>query len=271
MPEISVIIPCFNHGKYIIESVESVRKQTFGDLEIVVVDDGSNDPDTIEILDKLNYPRLKLIHTANNGLPTARNIGIKNSTGRYIFPLDSDDKIAPEYLSKAEKILNSDKDIGIVYCKARLFGSINMDWELPEFDITTMLKKNIIFASAMFRRSDWEKVGGYKKDMIYGYEDYDLWLSIIGLGKKVYQLPETLFYYRKYDKRISMFKKIDYKKRKYSYEMIYNRHKDLYREHIDVLFDEIKSLKNEILKRKEKKMKRLDRRIKNIFRSLLNK
>ena len=270
MPDISIIIPCYNHGKYIIEAIESVIAQTYTDHEIIVVDDGSDDPETIKIIDNLNYPNLKMIRTKNNGLSTARNIGVENSTGKYIFPLDSDDKIAPEYLAKAKRVLDSNPNIGIVYCNARLFGSVNRNWELPEFDIKLMLKKNIIFASALFRRSDWENANGYKKDMIYGYEDYDLWLSIIELGRNVYRLPETLFHYRKFDKTKSMFQKIDYQKRMHSYEIIYKRHKDLYKENIDVLFDEIKKLKDQILRQKEKKAKRIDRRIKRAIRSLFN-
>ena len=268
MPDVSVVIPCYNQGEYIQEAIESVFKHTYTNFEIIVIDDGSTDGKTIDILDRLSYPKTTLIRTENRGLPSARNTGISESRGEYILPLDSDDRIAGSYLEKGVKILESNRDAGIVYCKAALFGAVNQPWDLPDFDMKLMLEKNIIFATALFRRVDWETVGGYKKDMIYGYEDYDFWLSILELGRKVYCIPETLFYYRKYNKKKSMFDKVDYNKRKYSFDKIYERHYKLYQNHVDVLFRKISKLENKIIREKEKKEKRIDRKIKRIIKTV---
>src|SRR5437879_507126 len=96
-PVVSVIIPCFNQGATLDEAVASVLNQTFTDFEIVIVNDGSTDPFTSELLANYHRPRTRVITTANGGLAAARNTAIRNSRGKYILPLDADDRIAPEY------------------------------------------------------------------------------------------------------------------------------------------------------------------------------
>jgi len=196
MSKVSVIIPCFNQGAYLEETVESVLAQTFEDIEIIIVDDGSDDPATIQVLDHYGKTDAKLIRTGNSGLAAARNRGIREAIGEYILPLDADDKIGKEYASEAVSILDGNPDIGIVYCEAVYFGLKNERWQLPEYSLDHILTHNIIFCSAFFRKEDWEKVGGYNINMVYGWEDWDFWLSLIGLHRKVYRIPKVLFYYR---------------------------------------------------------------------------
>ncbi|HXM47111.1 MAG TPA: glycosyltransferase family A protein [Pyrinomonadaceae bacterium] len=81
MPKVSVIIPCYNHGSYIDEAVDSVLAQTFPDFEIIIVNDGSTDQETVQKLADFNQPQTTVLHTANQGLAAARNSGIQNSTG----------------------------------------------------------------------------------------------------------------------------------------------------------------------------------------------
>ena len=246
MPKISVIIPCYNLGQYIQEALYSVAAQTFQDYEIIVINDGSTDKKTNQILGGLECSKLKLITTANQGLAKARNTGILQSTGQYILPLDADDKIAPTYLEKALDILEKSKNVGIVYCKAEFFGEENFEWDLPEYSLSRMLIDNLIFASAFFRRDDWEKIGGYRSEMIYGWEDYDFWLSIIELERKVYLIPERLFYYRK--RRDSMVNQMTQENKFASYKKIVNNHKELYLDNINALFKYIYFLRDDIKK-----------------------
>ena len=199
MPKVSVVIPCFNHGRYLEEAVSSVLEQTFGDYEIIVVNDGSTDPFTVDLLKNYHPQKTRTLHTENQGLPTARNTGIAAATGDYILPLDADDKIGSEYLEQAVRVMDEQPNIGIVYCEAAYFGGKTGFWELPEFEMSRMLVSNLIFCSAMFRKGDWERVGGFNPNMIYGWEDWDFWLSILELGKKVYRIPRLLFHYRTAD------------------------------------------------------------------------
>lgn len=199
MPKVSVIIPCYNQGHYIKETIDSVLRQTFDNFEIIVINDGSTDEQTIQVLKSLKLSKGKVIHTVNQGLAAARNNGIYSSSGKYILPLDADDKIAPQYLEKAVKVLESNKSVKIVYSKAAYFGLMQGEWILPEFSWEQMLQQNLIFCSALFRKSDFDKTQGYNSNMKYGWEDWDLWLSILESGGAVLKLDDVLFYYRKHD------------------------------------------------------------------------
>src|SRR4051794_15933358 len=92
-PLVSVIVPCFNHGNYLHKAIESVLKQTYRNIEIVVIDDGSTD-NTRFVTD--GYPGVVYIYQDNKGLPAARNSGIKNSKGDYLLFLDADDWLYPK-------------------------------------------------------------------------------------------------------------------------------------------------------------------------------
>ena len=115
MPRVSVVIPCYNHGAFLQETLESLHAQTFTNFEVIVVDDGSTDALTVALLDSLVEPGLRVIRTENRGVSAARNRGIAEPRGEYILPLDSDDKIAPNYLEKTVTILDEDRDVGVVY------------------------------------------------------------------------------------------------------------------------------------------------------------
>ncbi|MCI5161842.1 MAG: glycosyltransferase family 2 protein, partial [Candidatus Electrothrix sp. AX5] len=190
MPCVSVVIPCYNQGAFIDETINSVLAQTCQDFEIIVVNDGSTDPFTAKHLQQLNFPKTRVLHTENQGLSSARNNGIREAQGEYILPLDADDRIGPTYLEQAVRLLDADPAVGIVYCKARFFGDRNGEWQLPEYSLEEMLLNNVIFCTSFFRRADWEEVGGFDPAMIYGWEDYDFWLSLIERGRQVQRIPE---------------------------------------------------------------------------------
>lgn len=196
MVKVSVIMPCYNQGIYLEEAVASVLNQTFRNFEVIVVNDGSTDPYTVELLANYRRPHTRVLHTPNQGLAAARNAGIAAAAGEYILPLDADDKIGHRYLERAVAVLERDPDIGIVYCRGRLFGAEERPIVAPEFSVRKMLFSNLIFAAGFFRRADWQKVGGYNPNMRHGCEDWDFWLSLIGQGRKAYRIPEELFFYR---------------------------------------------------------------------------
>lgn len=249
MPKVSVIIPCFNLGKYIHEAVDSVLAQTFQDFEIIVVNDGSTDAETNLILDNLNNLKIKVIKTDNQGLARARNNGIARANGEYILPLDADDKIADSYLEKAIQVLDENENIGIVYCRAEFFDKENFKWDLPEYELSRFLIDNLIFCSAFFRKADWETAGGYKSSMIYGWEDYEFWLSIIELEREVYQIPEHLFFYRQ--RSDSMANVMSREHLFYSYKEIAKNHRDLYLDNIEHIYKYIYSLRDIITEKQQ--------------------
>ena len=204
---VSVIVPVYNSEKYLEETIVSIINQSYSYFEIILIDDGSVDSSgTIcdEFAQKDN--RIRVIHIQNSGPSVARNVGIKISGGDYILPVDGDDIIEPTYVEKAAKVLEENDEVGIVYCKAELIGDMSGEWLIPKYTLPEILVKNCIFATAMFRKSDWSIVGGYSETMKHGLEDYDLWLSLISLKRKVFQIPEVLFKYRKHlDSRSTKF------------------------------------------------------------------
>lgn len=201
MPKVSVIIPVYNQGKFLSDAIESVIAQTYKDVEIVCVNDGSTDnsKEIIESFVNKHNNILFLNETENKGVINARNIAIDLSKGEYILPLDADDSIEPTYIEKAVKILDKNPKVGIVYCKAKLFGTKNEYWDLDDFDKSDFLYKNCIFCTAMFRKKDFINVGKYKNYMKFGCEDYDLWISLIEHGFEVYRIDEILFNYRQHN------------------------------------------------------------------------
>lgn len=235
--KISIIIPCYNQGEYIEEALASVARQTIADYEIVVVDDGSTDNATRRLLEQLSMPKTRVIRTTNQGLAAARNNGIREAAGKYILPLDADDRIAPAYLEKAAAILETRPEVGIVYCQAELFGEQQGPWNMPPYSLEQMLLDNLIFCSAMFRKKDWERAGGYDEEMVYGWEDYDFWLSLIESGAEVCQIPEVLFYYR-----VAANSMVRSKSREQKVEMfarIFSKHHALFQAHIVVWIEKM--------------------------------
>lgn len=263
MPKISVIIPCYNQAHFLDEAVESVLAQTFQDFEIIIVDDGSDDESSVNILNNYEKPKTKIIRTSNNGPSIARNMGIESAMGEYILPIDADDKIHAEYLEKAAHILDKNPKIGIVYCEAELFGDKSGKWNLPEHKFPHILLANCIFCTAMFRKSDWLDVGGYKAEMEHSSEDWEFWLSLIEKGLEVYRIPEILFYYR-----IKTSSRTTQSLKDHELEMrmkLLEFHKELYEDNLEFIIDsyyELKVLQNE-LKRKLNQKNRQLRRIKS--------
>lgn len=228
MEKVSVIMPCYNDGVYMEEAVASLRAQTYQNIELIIIDDGSDDAKTIEILDKMKEDGAVVLHTDHLRPAGARNAGISIATGKYILPLDSDDTIEPTYIAQAVEVMEGNENIGVVYCHADLFGEETGPWQLPDYSLEKMLLDNVVFVTALFRREDWERAGGFRTTMKYGMEDYDFWLSILELGREIYQLPETLFHYRiKPVSRTTRFME-DASVVKETYRMIYQQHSVLY-------------------------------------------
>jgi len=248
--DVTVVIPCYNDGAFIQEAIDSVNTQTLKTLEIIIIDDASTDKNTINILKNIIQENIQVIFLEKNSGPAiARNKGIEIAKGKYILPLDADDKIAPTYLEKAKYILDTHPNMGIVYCEANFFGNKQGKWELPPYNFPNILIGNMIFATALYRKSDWETLGGYNEKMLSGNEDYDFWLSLLELKKEVYQIPETLFYYRIKDTSRTITLQNNENNEILSYVQIFHNHQKLYSEHIEVFFKELKRKEKTIIEK----------------------
>lgn len=196
--DVSIIIPCYNHGAYIKDAIHSVVDLQLNiSYEIIVIDDGSTDPYTKNVLKELSSAGYTVIEQENLGLATARNNGIQLAKGKFILPLDSDNKIHQNYLTKAYAILVLDSTIDVVYGNPYFFGDEEGLRKVGEFSITNLLGGNYIDACALFRKCIWEKVGGYDAAMpVMGNEDWELWINAYFCGARFYYLDDVCFYYR---------------------------------------------------------------------------
>lgn len=248
---VSIIIPCYNQGQYLAEALDSVIAQTYSYWECIVVDDGSSDNSReVALAYAKKDKRISYLYQDNQGVSAARNNAIKNSKGKYILPLDGDDMIAPTYVEKAVSYLMSHEDVKLVYCKARLFGEQNGVWNLPKYTYEMVLWKNIIFCTAMFRRSDYDKTKGYNVNMKKGLEDWDFWLSLLSKEDVVYQIDEILFYYR--IKQVSRNADIDYSINRELNKQIVRNHSEIYARYLEdiINFHQAENLLHEAVEAK---------------------
>ncbi len=255
MTKVSVIIPCYNQGEYVDEAVDSILNQTFQDFEIIIVNDGSTDEFTIEKLQHYDKHKTNVIHTANQGLPNARNNGIKIANGQYILPLDADDYFDSTFLEKTVQVLDTRPEIGVVTCGMQYFG-MSTKRHLPKGgEVRNFLVHNNACVASLFRKICWEQAGGYDKNMTQGYEDWNLWLDITKRGWPVYVIPEYLFYYRR--RPGSMLRKSDAMKPDLIKQLV-NNHRELFEQYVD-----------EVVAGKERKILAL-KQSKKILRSSLS-
>lgn len=198
MKKVSVIVPCYNQAKYLSEALESLIQQTYDNWECIIINDGSQD-NAKEIAQKWvdTDQRYKYIEVNNGGVGRARNIGVQNSIGDYILPLDADDKLHKTYIEKTLNVIQDNPELKLVYCEAAMFGVVNKKWNLSQYSYKKILVKNMIFTSALYRKKDYELVGGYTEGILF--EDWDFWLKLLSNDNQVYQIPEVLFFYRKHD------------------------------------------------------------------------
>ena len=193
-PRLSVIIPCHDDGDYLIDAVASVERNA-PNAEVIVVDDGSTQPRTRDVLAALRETGHRVLEQPHSGLPAARNRGIAASSGEFLLPLDADNRILPGFVDEAIAMLDGDATAGVVYGDRREFGARNADVAVPELDLPRMLWSNYIDACAVMRRAVWSDVGGY--DIAFpDWEDWDFWLGAVERGWRFLRIPRPTFEYR---------------------------------------------------------------------------
>jgi glycosyltransferase involved in cell wall biosynthesis len=231
LPLVSVLIPCFNYGRYLDFAVDSILQQTFQNVEIIIINDGSTDTYTVEKLKNYTKPKTSVIHQINRYPSAARNYGFSHSNGQYILTLDADDMFERTFLEKAIHILERDHQytIGAVSSEVLKFGYYDSIWRPRGGNLTNFILGINCVACALIRRKAWELAGGFDETMIEGYEDWDFWIRLTKIGWSIHIIPELLFYYRtKENSRITESFK--------NYWRIYNRirwnHPDVFEQYL---------------------------------------
>lgn len=193
----NVVIPCYNYARYLREAVTSVL-QNDADYTVTIVDDASTD-ETPEVAEALcgQYPHIRYLRLDENGGPArALNHGIAAVDSAFVVQLDADDRIGPNYLFEAQRVLEKGGDVANP--DALLFGTSNAQWKVPqEATLSMLLQRNVVHCAAAFRRGYWVKVGGYDETMP-GWQDYEFWIRVAAAGARIQRVAGQHFFYRKH-------------------------------------------------------------------------
>lgn len=198
-PLVSIIIPCYNDGKHLEQAIQSVRDQSFTDYEVIIVDDGSTDAYTLQYLGQLSH-WATVLHQPNAGPCVARHNGIQQARGKYLFFLDSDNRVLDTYISQGVAIMEADEKVGVVYADMQYCGTLSHIRSSQEFNIQRHVVINSIDICTVVRKSAYEDVGGF--DMYLsklGLEDWEIWFTFYEKGWKLHYIPQALFEYRVHD------------------------------------------------------------------------
>lgn len=253
-PTITIIIPCYNDFQYIEQSVQSALNQTYPNIEVIVVDDGSN-AETKTVLKKIEPKISQLITQENQGQSTARNIGIQAAKGEFILVLDSDDYFEPSFCEESVAVFSTDASIKIVTCQATLlFSDDKKELYIPNGgDIKSFMYGNCALGTSMFKKEDWKIVSGYDETMRSGFEDWEFFIRLLKSGGTAFVIQKPLYTYRKREASTTT------RANKARYDLlhfIFTKHKDLYVSDFEnfttFLLDKIQQAETSKLKYKEK-------------------
>jgi glycosyltransferase involved in cell wall biosynthesis len=205
LPLVSVVVVCFNYGAYVEEAIASVLAQTMVErCEVIVVDGGSDDPDTLATMRRLAadptpQTRVLLRTDGRHLVGDNRNYGIQHARGRYVACLDADDLLDPRYIEVALYLLER-RGYDLVSATTQCFGMADSFFDLKQNpDLADMAHANHVTTVAVVRRELWERAGGFHDAGLggaYVYEDWKLWVRIAALGARITNIRAPLFRYR---------------------------------------------------------------------------
>ena len=196
-PILSIIITTFNPCHWILEAIASIHRhaEDINRVEIIIVNDGTSEPESIKILQKLKMGGYQIINQQNSGLSAARNCGIALARAEIILPLDDDNRLLGPYLNKGLNHMIENHNIDILYGDKMIFGAIDKLIRPGPMNYDELIKVNQIDACALYRKQLWRDCGGYD-EKLKALEDWDFWLSALIGGLTASYLPETCFEYR---------------------------------------------------------------------------
>ena len=225
-PRVTVVIPCYNREAFVGDAIKAVRSQTYEDWELIVVDDGSADNSVEAITQAIKgEKRARLVrHEENRGVAHARNTGISEGTGEYIWCLDSDDSCKPTYLATLVEGLDKDPKLAIAYTKLIVMDSEGNlrkkvhDWPGP-YNPARGRSGNQVPTSCLYRRLWWKRLGGYRQRYAphgAGQEDADFWMRILANGGGAEMVSnEGLFHYRFHKDQVTRVHRDDWNRNVY--------------------------------------------------------
>ena len=234
--DIEVVITSFNQKSMIYEAVHSLCRQTIRPKHMIIVDDGSTDKTSIDILheietdEKLSVP-VRIIRQKNSGVSAARNTGISETESPLVVVLDGDDSLEPSYIEEVSKILHENPSMVAASSWLQTFGVLEAVVRPEGGDVSSFLARNCCPATHMFRRDAWKQCGGYDETMRSGFEDWDFFLRMLEAVPDTYigMVEKPLINYRT-TPASSNIKSME--KRLELMRYIVEKHRDAYQEHV---------------------------------------
>lgn len=229
---VSIIIPCYNYGNVVKKALYSVKNQTYENIEIIVVNDGSTDELTLITLEniKKTEPDIKIINQENAGLAAARNTGVLSSKGEFLFFLDNDDSIHPKTIEILLHALLENPKYAYVYSEVYYHGNIPdfFAWKPQEFNQYDLLWANHPTLSSLIRKEAHILSGGFSENLIYGWEDWEYWLKLSKKGYYGKLIPIPLYLYWRHGKTMAHDAK---EKADYSVNILQKNNPEVYNPH----------------------------------------
>lgn len=227
-PLVTVVVPCFNHGRFLPECIESIVGQHYEAIEIIIVDDASSDADTVRSLSEIESEgAARVIRQPHNAGPSsARNRGINESRGRYILPVDADNLLLPGALtSLVEQLQGANETVGYIYPNCQYFGTRDDYFEAPRFNPALLLDGNYCDTCSLIDRDVFDAGVGYADDITLGHEDWDFVLTLVARGVRGEPARCKTLLYRKHG--FTRSDAVEYSNSAF-HETVKTRHPELY-------------------------------------------
>jgi glycogen(starch) synthase len=229
---LSIVVPCYNLGHFLPEVLENLEQTTYRPYEVVIVDDGSTDAESLQIFDKIEAEsgeHVRIVHTLNQGLPATRNTGAEHAKGEFVFFLDADDLVEPEFFAKAIDVLDRYENVDFVYPWVRYFEGSQGIWPTWNAEFPYLLGHNMASGGfSVFRRQTFMRHGRNKSEIAYSLEDFEMFVHLVGAGCVGVSLPDPLVRYRV--RSDSMWQTSNANMHQLLYDQISAFHKPLYQQ-----------------------------------------
>jgi glycosyltransferase involved in cell wall biosynthesis len=191
---VAVVVPCYDDGGTLGDALRSLEGQEAH--ELVVVDDGSADPGTVQVLADLERIGVRIVHQANAGLSAARMAGVAATSARYVLPLDADDALAPGAVAALADALDGRPEAAMAWGDVEIWGEFDLQVRIGRrLDPWLVSHLNTLPVTSLVRRSALLEVGGWQ--LRHGYEDWDLWMSFAEAGWEGVYVPAPALRYRR--------------------------------------------------------------------------
>lgn len=236
MSSVGVVVTAYDQGRTVEDAVLSALAQSHPVDEVVVVDDGSSDAESLEVLAGLprlggTTPVVRVLHQPNGGVSAARNAGIAALVTEVVAVLDGDDLWEPTFVERTLALLADDDDTVAASSWLSMFGVAQGVVEPTGGTVEAFLPRNAAPASALFRRAHWGEAGGYDESMRQGFEDWDFFLRLLRRdGSRVAVVPEPLLRYRTHPASANVRSMED---RLARYAQVVANHRDTFAAHLE--------------------------------------